>query len=233
MDILYMFSLFGASLSGVPVTLMISVLGMVFALAIAAVLYILRKLNLPVISQLIDLYLLLMRSVPLLVLLFIVFYGIPAMINTSRQARGLPSQMNLLPEIFLVIIAFALSTSATVYHNIRSALLSVDPAQREAAYSVGMTEGRAFRRVLLPQAAAALVRPLGNTFIIVVKASSISFIVSCRDVMGAAKIAGTPGFHFIEVYVCAALIYWAMSVLLARAVNALEQRATRHLRPAA
>ncbi|MDR2656841.1 MAG: ABC transporter permease subunit [Oscillospiraceae bacterium] len=231
MDILYMLSLLDDCLTGVPVTLLISAGGMLLAAVMAALLLFIRKANVPVVSQVVDLYLLIMRSVPLVVLLFVVFYGLPAMINTARQARGLPPQMNALPEIALVIIAFALSTSATVYHNIQSALLSVNPAQLEAAYSVGMTEGRAFRRIIFPQAAMVLARPLGNTFIIVVKASAISFIVSCRDVMGAAKIAGTPGFHFIEVYVGAALIYWAMSVLLSRGVDALERRAMRSLRP--
>ena len=233
MDIPYMFSLLDDCLTGLPITLLISAGGMLLATAIAALALLVRKRNLPIASQLVDLYLLLMRSVPLIVLLFVVFYGLPAMINTSRQARGLPPQMNALPEIALVIIAFALSTSATVYHNIDSALLSVDSSQYEAASSVGMTEWRAFRRIIFPQAMAALVRPLGNTFIIIVKASSISFIVSCRDIMGAAKIAGTPGFHFIEVYVGAALIYWAISILLGHAVSALERRATRGLRPAA
>jgi ABC-type amino acid transport system permease subunit len=204
---------------------------MLAALVIASLLLTIRELKLPVISLVIDVYLLLMRSVPLLVLLFIVFYGIPAIISTLRLAYGLPPKMHVLPEMFLVIIAFAFNTSATVYHNIRSALLSVDPAQREAAYSVGMTERQAFSRIVFPQAAPALVRPLGNTFIIVVKASAISFIVSCRDIMGAAKIAGTPGFHFIEVYVGAALIYWGTSILLGRAVSLLERRAMRHLRP--
>ncbi|GHU69707.1 cysteine ABC transporter permease [Clostridia bacterium] len=232
MDIRYTISLLGDCISGIPVTMLISAGGMVLAIATAALLSAVRGLKLPIITQIIDIYLLVMRSIPQIVLLFVVFYGLPAMINTVRQSRGLPPQMSLLPEICWVIIAFALSLSATVYHNIQSALLSVDPSQREAAYSVGMTGRQAFIRIILPQSIAALIRPLGNTFIIAVKASSISFVVSCRDIMGAAKIAGTPGFHFIEVYVGAALIYWALSTLLSYGVRAIERYALRSVRVA-
>ncbi|GHU66930.1 cysteine ABC transporter permease [Clostridia bacterium] len=230
MDIKYTLSLLGDCISGIPVTLFISVGGMVCAIAVAALLSVVRRLKIPILTQIIDFYLLLMRSIPQVVLLFVVFYGLPAMINTARQSRGLPPQMNMLPEIYLVIIAFALSLSATVYHNFQSALLSVDSSQWEAAYSVGMTGRQAFMRIILPQSFAALVRPLGNTLIIAIKASSISFIVSCRDIMGAAKIAGTPGFHFIEVYVGAALVYWCLATILSRLVVAVEHRTTRYIR---
>jgi ABC-type amino acid transport system permease subunit len=201
-------------------------------MGIAALLYSLRALKLPGLTQLVDLYLLVARSVPQLVQLFIVFYGIPAIVSSIRLSRGLPAAGGHWPEMLLAIVAFGLSTSANVYHNIRAALLSVPDEQAEAAFSIGMTKARAFFRIVLPQALSALIRPLGNTFITLVKATSIAYFVSIKDVMGAARIAGAPAFRFVEVYIGAALIYWAMSLCLGRAVLWAESRARAHLNPA-
>jgi L-cystine transport system permease protein len=232
MDVLYILSLATQALAAVPTTLVLSFGGMLLAVAIAALLHLLRASRLPVVTQLVDLFLLITRSVPLLIQLFIVFYGIPAVVSTIRLSRGLPASGGRWPELLLVIIAFGLSTSANVFHNMRAARLSVPNEQIEAAFSVGMTKSQAFSRIVLPQALSALIRPLGNTFITVIKASSIAYFVSVKDIMGAARIAGAPAFRFIEVYIGAALIYWALSLLLGRVVLWAEKRARAYLVPA-
>jgi L-cystine transport system permease protein len=231
LDILYILSLTATALAAVPTTLALAFGGMLLALAIAALLLLVRAPKIPVVTQLVDLFLLIVRSVPLLVQLFVVFYGLPAIISSIQISRGLPANGGRWPAIVLVIIAFGLSTSANVYHNLQAALLSVPGEQTEAALAVGMTRARAFFRIVLPQAFSALIRPLGNTFITVVKATSIAYFVSVKDVMGAARIAGAPSFRFIEVYIGAALIYWAMSLMLGRAVEWAEKRARAHLAP--
>jgi L-cystine transport system permease protein len=231
LDFLYIIPITAKALAAVPTTLILSFGGMLLATVIAALLHLLRGPRLPGLTQLVDLFLLIARSVPLLIQLFIVFYGIPAIVATIRLSQGLPAAGGRWPEIILVIIAFGLSTSANVFHNMRAALLSVPVEQLEAAFSVGMTKARAFFRIVFPQVLSALIRPMGNTFIMVVKATSIAYFVSVKDVMGAARIAGAPAFRFIEVYIGAALIYWAMSLLLERAVLWAEKRARAHLNP--
>ena len=231
MDFLYIIPITAEALAAVPTTLVLSFGGMLLATAIAALLHLLRSPGLPGLTQLVDLFLLITRSVPLLIQLFIVFYGLPAIIATIRLSQGLPASGGRWPGVLLVIIAFGLSTSANVFHNIRAGLLSVPAEQAEAAFSVGMTKSRAFFRIVFPQVLSALIRPMGNTFIMVVKATSIAYFVSVKDVMGAARIAGAPAFRFIEVYIGAALIYWAMSLLLERAVLWAEKRARAHLNP--
>lgn len=223
-----LFSIIPQTLAGLPVTLQIAFLSMICAIFLASVLYLLRQLKAPVLTQLVEIYLLIIRSIPLLVQLYIVCYGIPSIIRTIELSRGIEMGMSRLSNITLVVIAFSVSASASVFYNIQSALSTVGKSQIEAAYAIGMTPPQAFVRVIFPQAFSALIRPMGNTFVTVLKSTSLAFLVSCVDLMGAAKIAGMPGFRFMEVYILTALIYWGLSLLFGKGISLLENRTRRH-----
>jgi L-cystine transport system permease protein len=229
LDPAFLWSVLLAGLSGIPLTFAISIGGMGLALVLAMVFLALRLPRVPVLSQVLDFVLLVLRSVPLLVQLFLIYYGVPALVNTVRASSGLPPTTAGLPTLLLVIIAFGISTCPTVYNNLRSALYSVPHAQIEAAQSVGMTKAQCMWRIVRPQALSALIRPLGNTFISMMKASSIAYFVSLEDIMGAARIVGTVNFRFLETFIVVALIYWAITVALGYIVNRGEAYARRHV----
>ena len=100
----------------------------------------------------------------------------------------------------------------------------MDYGQTEAALSVGMTKWQATKRIVLPQAIVAAFPNFGNTFISLIKDSSLAFIVSVIELMGQAKIIGAQGLNFFEVYIVVALIYWAICIVVEQVLNKLEQK---------
>ena len=111
-------------------------------------------------------------------------------------------------------------------------MLSVDAGQLEACYSVNMTTRQALTRVLLPQAFSVALPPLGNSFISLVKETSLVFNISVVEIMAAAKIAGSRGYRFFEVYIVVAIIYWVCCFILERIISLVERYIRRFERRA-
>ena len=108
----------------------------------------------------------------------------------------------------------------------------MDAGQLEACYSVNMTTRQALTRVILPQAFSVALPPLGNSFISLVKETSLVFNISVVEIMAAAKIVGSRSFRFFEVYIVVALIYWVCCFILERLLGFLEKHVRRYERRA-
>ena len=108
--------------------------------------------------------------------------------------------------------------------TIRGAMLAVDAGQLEACYSVNLSTWQALRRILLPQAFTNALPALGNSFISLLKETSLVFNISVIEMMAQAKITGSRSYRFFEVYIVVALIYWAVCFLMERGMSLLEKR---------
>ena len=107
---------------------------------------------------------------------------------------------------------------------IRAALLSVDRKETEAAKSIGMTGLQTLWRITIPQALVVAIPSFGNALTSLIKGTSLAFIISVMDMMGKAKVLGGRNFHYFEAYICAALTYWVICILLGFAVKYAEKR---------
>lgn len=114
--------------------------------------------------------------------------------------------------------------------TIRSAMLAVDAGQLEPCYSVNMTTVQAMRRVILPQAFTVALPPLGNSFISLLKETSLVFTISVMEMMPAAKIVGARGGRFFEAYVVVSAIYWICCIALEQVLAFLEQNNRKYER---
>ena len=94
----------------------------------------------------------------------------------------------------------------------------------EAAISIGMSKWQAMRRIILPQAFVIALPNFGNSFISLLKDTSLAFVVSVVELMGKAKIVGAAGLNFFEVYIVVALIYWAVCIIVERFLIILEKK---------
>ncbi|MEH7222795.1 ABC transporter permease subunit [Bacillus sp. JJ1566] len=156
------------------------------------------------------------RGTPLLVQLFIIFYGLP---NIGVNIDPFPS----------AAIAFILNVGAYASEIIRASILSIPKGQWEAAFTIGMTRWTALRRIILPQATRVSVPPLSNSFISLVKDTSLASLVLVAELFRKAQEIAARTYDFLLLYVEAALIYWVICFILSLVQAGLERRLDRYV----
>lgn len=171
-----------------------------------------------------DGYTWILRCTPSIVLLFIVFYGLPELL---LAVFGL--NINFFHNAFFVVTTFSMFFAATTSEIMRSAYSSVDRGQYEAAVSAGLTGAQAFRRIVLPQAVAVALPNFGNALIVLMKEGSLAYTIGLIDVMGQGIliIARNYGAWALETYIALALIYWACTIAIEKSFGAFERRLSR------
>lgn len=170
-----------------------------------------------------------MRCTPSIVLLFIVFYGLPKFFLEAFDV-----DINDLSRAVFVIITFALLSGALLSEVFRAAYLAVDKGQYEAAVSVGMPPFRVLERVVLPQAAVVALPNFSNTVLNLVREGSLAYTIGLIDLLGAGEliISRAYGASAIEVYIAVGLIYWGLASLLSCLSLRLEAHfSPQHARP--
>ena len=191
----------------VPLTLITFVLGIVLGLSVA-----LARLYGPApLVILVRFYVWLIRGTPLLVQLFLIFYG-------------LPSAGIVLDAFTAAVIGFTLNIGAYSSEIIRATLAAIPKGQWEAAYSIGMNWPQVMWRVILPQAARIAVPPLSNTFISLVKDTSLAAAVTVPELFQAAQRLASVTYEPLILYIETALIYLMFSSVLSTLQDRLEQR---------
>ena len=202
------------AVAALKATIPLTLISFVIGLAIALVIALMRLSSVPVVSQIARFYISVIRGTPLLVQLFLIFYGLP--------------QLGLSPFV-AAIIAFSLNVGGYAAEIIRSAIISVPRGQWEAASTIGMGYATTLRRVVLPQATRIAVPPLSNTLISLVKDTSLASVVLVTELFRVAQIAAAPTFKFFALYGLAALYYWVICLVLSFTQGRLETRLERYV----
>lgn len=221
---LYILEVLPRLLAFLPVTLGVTaataVLGTILGLILAK-----AKLGRSKVARgLANAYTWVMRCTPSIVLLFLVYYGLPAIL---KAAFGL--DIGLWHRAVYVVLTFTLFFGATMSELMRSAYLAVDRGQREAALSHGLSEFQAFRRIVLPQAAVSALPNVASSLVALLKEGSLAYTVGLIDMMGQGQLIIARGFGAwaLETFLAAAIIYWALTVAIEKAAFVLERRLSR------
>ena len=156
------------------------------------------------------------RGTPLLVQLFIIFYGLPTL---GIIIDPFPS----------AVIGFSLNVGAYASEIIRAAIVSIPKGQWEAAYSLGMSYPKALKRVILPQASRVSLPPLSNTFISLVKDTSLAAMILVTEMFRRAQEIAATNYEFLLLYSEVALIYWIICFLLSIIQSKLESKMDRYV----
>ena len=209
-------------IKALPVTLEITVVAEIGGLILGFLIALVKIRKIPVLQQICTVYVSFMRGTPLLVQLFLSYYGLPILLQAINLELGTNIDINGIPAVVFVFISFALNEADYNSETIRAALLSVDKNEIEAAMSIGMTNFQIMRRVTLPQALVVALPNFGNSLISLLKNTSLAFTVSVVDIMGMAKVASGRNLRFFEVYIAAAIVYWAVCLIIELASKLLE-----------
>ena len=208
----------------IPVTLNITAVSILIAFIIALLTAIIRINKIPVLDKIVALYVSFIRGTPLLVQMYLSYYGFPKAFDYINMRYGTEIDITSVPAIAFVYVAFSLNVGAYLSETFRAAILSVDKGQNEAALSLGMNKFQAMIRIVLPQAFVTALPNLGNTIISLVKDTSLAFVISVVEMMGQAKIIGAQGLNFFEVYIVVAILYWIICIVIEKSVAVLEKR---------
>lgn len=207
----------GGIIYSIPLAIIAFVLGLLIALTVALVRIVPRKsLWHKVLYMIARIYVSAIRGTPMLVQLFIIFYGLP---SVGIKLDPFPT----------AIIAFSLNVGAYASETVRAAILSIPKGQWEAGTSVGLSYAQTFRYVILLQAFRVSIPPLSNTFISLVKETSLASLVLVTELFKEAQIVAARTYEFMLVYIEAAIIYWVICLLLGLAQERLERRFDRHI----
>jgi L-cystine transport system permease protein len=215
-------------LKGVPVTLAIAAVAMVFGLIFGLLIALCRVYRIPVLNRFFILYISFIRGTPLLVQLYVFFYGVPVLIDYLNGRFGLSMDAEGISPLVYAFIAYTLNTSAYQAEIFRSSINAINVGQMEAAYSVGMTTAQGMLRIVLPQAFLVALPNLGNTFISLIKATSLAFAVKVVEILALARIIANDGYRFLEMYLVASIIYWVICLFFEVVFAKLEKRMRRH-----
>jgi cystine transport system permease protein len=202
-------------LKGAYYTVFLSLGGMFFGLLLGFGLALMRLSRLRVLSWPARIYVSFFRGTPLLVQLFVIYYGLP---EVGLQLEPLTA----------ALIGFSLNMGAYACEILRAAIGSIERGQWEAAASIGMTRGQTLRRAILPQAMRTALPPLGNSFISLVKDTALAATIQVPELFRQAQLITARTFEIFTMYFAAALIYWVLASLLAHVQHRLEARVNRH-----
>ena len=214
LDIDYMLGLVPVLLGYIPLTLGMAVASMLFALVLAALLAVERVIRIPVLDQAVMLFISFFRGTPLLVQLFLFYYGLPQLVSFLSQINGVTA----------AIMGLTLHFSAYMAESIRAAIIGVDRSQWEASMAVGMTRGQMLRRIVLPQASRVAAPTLVNYFIDMIKGTSLAFTLGVTELMGATQKEAAGSFLYFESFIVVAVIYWVIVEVLSYGQRVLEGR---------
>ncbi len=202
----------GAIQYTIPLTLITFVLGLILAVLTALA----RLSSIRILQIIARVYVSIIRGTPLLVQLFIIFYGLPNLGVTINP-------------FISAIIGFSLNVGAYASEIIRAAILSIPKGQWEAGYSIGMTYTQALKRIVLPQAARVSVPPLSNTFISLLKDTSLASLILVTELFRKAQEIAAKNYEFLLLYMEAAALYWILCTILSFIQGSLEERLNRYV----
>ncbi|CAE6900219.1 MULTISPECIES: cystine ABC transporter permease [Pseudomonas] len=202
-------------LKGAMYTVVLSIGGMFFGLLLGFMFALMRLSRFKVLNWLSRIYVSFFRGTPLLVQLFIIYYGLP---QVGIQLSPLLS----------ALVGFSLNMAAYTSEILRAAISSIDRGQWEAAASIGMNRMQTLRRSILPQAMRTALPPLGNSFISLVKDTALAATIQVPELFRQAQLITARTYEIFTMYLAAAFIYWILATLLSHFQSRLEARVNRH-----
>ena len=201
-------------LRGALVTIELSLVGMACSIVVGVVCAVGALSGLRVATIPVKVYVEICRGVPLIVILLVIFFILPRV--------GIS-----LPAFWAAVVGFSFNLGAYLSEVFRAAILAVDPGQRQAGLSLGMSRFLVYRKIILPQAAVIAVPTVGGYFISLLKDCSLAFFVTVEELMQQGRYIVSATFRTEETYFLVGTVYFVMSFVAARVIKAMES----NLRP--
>lgn len=212
-------------IQGTITTILISVLTVILGMGIGIIAAILKISRFRLLRGISTAYIELTRGTPVMVQIYIWYFGIGNILNIPDIYIGKDLSIS---RLTLGVVALALNSGAYVAEIIRAGILAVDKGQREAAESLGMKKSMTLKYIIIPQAIKTILPAIGNEFIVLIKESSILYIIGIQDLMAKTNTVVSSTFQTIAPFIVASAIYFVLTFGLSRLIGCFERRLNRN-----
>lgn len=216
MDVTIIIDSLPSLLKATVMTIFLAAISIIIALVIGFFAAIIRILKVKVLNGIATAYVSIIRGTPLLVQIFVIYYGLPQIgISLDPISSG--------------IVALSLNAGAYLSESFRASILAVDNGQMEASLSMGMTYSQALRRIILPQSLRISIPTLSNTFIVLIKDTSLVSVITVTELLQMSSLIIAKTFEPLTIYLIAAAIYWFLITFFTTILDKLEVRTSKYL----
>lgn len=197
-------------------TIFLAAISIIIALVIGFFTAIVRIVKVRILNGIASVYVSIIRGTPLLVQIFVIYYGFPQI--------GIA-----LDPISSGILALSLNAGAYLSESFRASILAVDNGQMEASMSMGMTYSQALMRIILPQSLRIAIPTLSNSFIVLIKDTSLVSVITVTELLQMSSLIIAKTFEPLTIYLVAAAIYWVLITFFTTILDKLETKTSKYL----
>ena len=227
MDLDYIAKTFLETLKGVPTTLIIMIVAMVLSFLPALFLALGQIYKVKGVRTFSLVYLAFIRATPPILLILFFYSLFPSLLNQFLKSIGSDVDIFKLNPIYYAFIIYSLMTTGSLSEILRSAILTVDKGQLEAAQAIGLTTSQAYVRIIFPQALRSALPNLANLVINIVKGTSLVFVMTIKDITAIARVEASYGYQYFESYFVIFLQYILICGLIQWGFSIIEKRYIR------
>lgn len=224
----FLIETFFVALSGVPITMLVTVVALAISLPLSFLLALTRVRKIPIIHQLARLYVSFVRGTPIIIQIFLVYSSVPLLLTALFKKYSIAIDIYTIHPIWYGFIVFSFNTTAILIEVFRSAISTVDHGQLEAAQSVGLTDFQAYVRIIIPQALVSAIPNISTATIHLIKATSLGYAMSLQEITLRAKVAANAGYNYIEAYIDIFLVYLLLCTIVEFAFRKYEQHLSKY-----
>lgn len=199
-------------LQGVWITIYISVFSFALSIILGSLLAIVQHFKIKGLDNIAKVYVSYFRGTPLLIQLFLFYYGLPMVLDIMKQC----------PKTLALVLCLGLNSAAYISESIRGAIDSIDKGQYEASAAFGISHRQMMMKIILPQAAVAAIPPIVNSCMDIIKMSSLGMTIGIQDIMGEAQLTAATYYRTFETYIMAAAFYWILAIVLGAVQKKVE-----------
>lgn len=228
LNIQFLWETFFVALSGVPITLLVTVVALAIALPVGFLLALSRFYRVPILNRFSQVYISFVRGTPIIIQIFIVYSSIPLMLDLYFKKYDVGVNVYEIHPLWFAFIVFSFNTTAILIEVFRSALQSLDEGQYEAAQSIGLTTIQAYRRIVIPQLLVVALPNICTATVNLIKATSLGYALSLQEITLRAKVAANVNYNYIEAYLAIFIVYLLLCSAVEYAFKLYEKRLTKH-----
>ena len=208
-------------------TLLLALWSLFFACLIGLFVGILSVLKSRVCNIIATIFVDIIRGVPMIVLAFFVYFGVPMLMNDNLNWTAMTGSKFTFTALQAGIICLSLNCGAYMAEIIRAGIQSIDPGQSEAARSLGLTRRQTLQSIVLPQAIKNILPAIANEFVTIIKESSICYTIGVQEIMSAVNSVKSATFSIGEPLIIAACVYFCLTFPTSKIIQYFERRMSR------
>ncbi len=215
---------FNYAVKFIPITMFLTIVPLMIGIILGGIVAVVRVFRIKLLSNILDISITVLKGIPTILIILVCSLYVTNAFNDFAAAMNWSIRSKDIDVIYIALFALSISATVMISETIRGALLSIEQSQYDAAYSVGLTKFQTFQRIILPQVFLVVIPTLSGNLIGLLKGSSIAYVIGVSEILNSSLRMATATYAFLEAYIAAALIYWALGILIETIGRLLEKK---------